>query len=437
VRPERGVFASGVEMHILNLSARQKALATIVLSAAMLAACGDKSQHGMGDMKVPVSVITVEPTRADIYAQLPGRVEAIKDAQIRARVNGIVTGIEFQQGSEVKEGQLLFTIDPAPYRAARGQAYAQLKRAQADAQSARLLAQRYAKLISAHAVSQQDYDNAKSAALQAEASVAAAKAALDAADIDLGYTKVVSPITGRIGKSLITEGALVSATSATQLATVQQISRVYVDLTRSTTELANLRKALASGALAQLPDGSAKVQVVLEDGTLYNHDGKLLFSGISVDPTTGQVNLRAEFDNPDQILLPGMYVRVNLPQGVDEKALMVPTQAVQRTADGLSSLMVVKNSQVTSVPVGVGAEINGKYIITKGLNPGDVVVVEGFQKIRPGAKVQGIPWKQNAQAGGPGAGAPAAGGAAGKEAGHAPAAEAGKDAASKPQQAKK
>ncbi|MCI2807522.1 efflux RND transporter periplasmic adaptor subunit [Eoetvoesiella caeni] len=394
-------------MHSFGLSARRQALMVAVVCTAMLAACGKKPQQNMGDMKVPVSVITVQPMRTDVYAQLPGRVEAIKDAQIRARVSGIVTDINFKQGSEVKDGQLLFTIDPAPYRAVRDQAAAQLKRAQADAQSARLLAQRYAKLIDARAVSRQDYDNAMSASAQAQAAVAAAKATLQSAEIDLGYTKVVSPISGRIGKSLVTEGALVSATSATQLATVQQIDRVYVDLTRSTTELAQLRKALASGVLEQTPGGAAKVHVLLEDGSRYSEEGQLLFSGITVDPTTGQVNLRAEFANKNEILLPGMYVRVQLQQGIDEKALLVPQQAVQRTADGRSSLMLVKDGKATPSPVTVGAEIDGKYIITSGLAAGDVVVVEGFQKIRPGAAVQGMPWKEPGQ---PGAGAPAGGG---------------------------
>jgi membrane fusion protein (multidrug efflux system) len=365
-------------------------------SVAILSACGEKPAAQQGEMKVPVSVVTVATTPTEIYVELPGRVEAIKDAQIRARVTGIVTEINFKQGSDVKDGQLLFTIDPAPYRAVRAQAAAQLKRAQADAQSARLLAQRYSKLIKANAVSRQEYDNAIAASGQAEAAIAAAKATLKSADIDLGYTKVVSPIAGRIGKSLVTEGALVSASNATQLATVQQLDRVYVDLTRSTTELAQLRKALASGVLVQAGDGSAKAEVLLENGAVYDQMGKLLFSGVTVDPTTGQVNLRAEFPNPDEILLPGMYVRVRLQQGTDEKALLVPQQAVQRTADGLSSLMVVKEGKVQPVAVTVGPEINGQWIITQGLSAGDVVVVEGFQKIRPGAAVQAMPWKQQA-----------------------------------------
>lgn len=384
-------------MSNLRLPSGQQVRVAIFSSLLFLAACGEKPQQGApGEMKVPVSVVTVQPTPTEFVVALPGRVDAIKDAQIRARVDGIVNEINFEQGSDVKAGQLLFTIDPAPYQAVRAQAAAQLQRAQADAKSARLLAERYSKLIKANAVSRQEYDNAMASAGQADAAIAAAKATLQSADINLGYTKVDSPINGRIGKSMVTEGALVSAASATQLATVQQIDRVYVDITRSTAQLAQLRRALASGELEQSADGNAKAQVVLEDGTVYDQPGKVLFSGISVDPTTGQVNLRAEFPNPDQILLPGMYVRVRLQQGVDEKALLVPQQALQRTADGRSSLMLVKDGKVQVIPVTVGPESNGNWLITNGLNPGDVVIVEGFQKIRPGAAVQAMPWKNQA-----------------------------------------
>ncbi|PLC54144.1 efflux transporter periplasmic adaptor subunit [Pollutimonas nitritireducens] len=407
-------------MSNLRLPSGQQVRVVIFSSLLLLTACGEKPPSGVpGEMKVPVSVVTVQPTPTEVVVELPGRVEAIKDAQIRARVNGIVTEINFDQGSDVKAGQLLFTIDPAPYRAVRAQAAAQLQRAEADAKSARLLAERYSKLIKANAVSRQEYDNAMAAAGQAEAAIAAAEATLQAADIDLGYTKVDSPIDGRIGKSLVTEGALVSATAATQLATVQQINRVYVDLTRSTAEVSQLRQALASGKLEQSPDGNAKAEVVLEDGSSYDQPGKVLFSGITVDPTTGQVVLRAEFPNPDQILLPGMYVRVRLQQGVDEKALLVPQQALQRTADGLSSLMLVRDGKVQVVAVEVGPESKGNWIITEGLNAGDVVIVEGFQKIRPGAAVQGMPWKPKGSQDG-NASAPAEPGAPGVEKGADP-----------------
>jgi membrane fusion protein (multidrug efflux system) len=371
----------------------------LVCSVLALSACGDKSsQQGPGGMKVPVSAVTVKQETADISVDLPGRVNSVKNAEIRARVTGIVQAINFQQGSEVKEGQLLFTIDPAPYKAQRDQAAAALKRAQADLRAARLLADRYSKLIKANAVSRQDYDNAIAQAGQAEAAVAQAKAALEAADIDLGYTKVTSPISGRIGKSYVTEGALVSATQATLLADVQYLDSVYVDITRSTRELAVLRKAIANGTLTVTADGAARVKVLLEDGSTYPEDGKLLFSGVTVDPTTGQVSLRAEVPNPQQILLPGMYVRVRLQQGTDHKALLVPEQAVQRGSDGLNTLMVIKDGKVAPVAVTVGPLVDGRFIIYKGLNEGDQVIVEGFQKIRPGAPVQPQPWKPQADA---------------------------------------
>ncbi len=356
-----------------------------------------------------VSVITIQPQRAPIVSELPGRVDAVRDAQIRARVTGIVQKIAFEQGGDVKENQLLFKIDPAPYKATYDQATAQLKQAQANLFSAKLLADRYAPLVKANAVSKQEYDNAVASYRQADAAVAAAKAAQDNAAINLGYTDVTSPITGRIGKPLVTEGALVEATSATQMATVQQLDPIYVDFTQSTAELASLRRAFASGQLQQVGKDTARATIVLEDGSEYGQPGKLLFTGITVDPTTGQVNLRAEVPNPDGILLPGMYVRVRLEQGVDDKALMVPQQALQRTADGLQSLMLVKDNKIEQIPVTTGGALKSNWIVTSGLKAGDVVVVEGFQKVRPGAPVQASEWKSGTPA--PGGQAPAQPGA--------------------------
>ena len=372
---------------------QRKASVVVLMSVLALAACGDKPAQGPGGMKVPVSVITVQPQPAEVTVDLPGRISALQDAQVRARVTGIVDAVNFQQGSNVKAGDLLFTIDPAPYKAVRDQAAAQLQRAQADARAARLLANRYAPLVKEKAVSQQEYDNAVAAAAQADAAVASAKAALQAAEIDLGYTKVTSPISGRVGKAYVTEGALVSATQATLLAEVQAFDRVYVDISRSVTQLAQLRKAIEQGVLKPAADASAQVRVILEDGSEHSQPGKLMFSGVSVDPSTGQVNLRAEVVNTNQVLLPGMYVRARIDQGVDEKALLVPQQAVQRDANGDSSLMVVKDDKVTVSPVKVGPVLDGKYLITSGLQGGEVVIVEGFQKIRPGAPVAAMPWK--------------------------------------------
>ena len=258
---------------------QRKASVVVLMSVLALAACGDKPPQGPGGMKVPVSVITVQPQAAEVTVDLPGRISALQDAQVRARVTGIVDAVNFQQGSNVKAGDLLFTIDPAPYKAVRDQAAAQLQRAQADARAARLLANRYAPLVKEKAVSQQEYDNAVAAAAQADAAVASARAALQAAEIDLGYTKVTSPISGRVGKAYVTEGALVSAAQATLLAEVQAFDRVYVDISRSVTQLAQLRKAIEQGVLKPAADGSAQVRVILEDGSEHRQPGKLMFSG--------------------------------------------------------------------------------------------------------------------------------------------------------------
>ncbi|WP_407852305.1 efflux RND transporter periplasmic adaptor subunit [Bordetella petrii] len=383
---------------------RVSGFGAVALAVLVLAGCKEQPQMNPGMPQV--SVVTVQPKPASIISELPGRVDAVRDAQIRARVTGIVQKIEFEQGGDVKDGQLLFKIDPAPYKAARDQAAAQLKQAQADLYSAKALADRYAPLVKANAVSKQEYDNAVAGYRQAEAAVAAAKANLDNASINLGYTDVTSPIDGRIGKPLVTEGALVEAASATQMALVQQLDPVYVDFTQSTGDLAKLRQAFASGQMERVGPDAAKVSVLLEDGSVYPHDGKLLFTGITVDPTTGQVNLRAEVPNPDHILLPGMYVRVRVDEGINKQALLVPQQALQRTADGMQSLMLVKDNKIEQLAVTTGGVIDNQWLITSGLKAGDVVVVEGFQKIRPGAPAQASPWNP----GGAGKAAPPAGG---------------------------
>ncbi|ARP85761.1 efflux RND transporter periplasmic adaptor subunit [Bordetella genomosp. 9] len=390
-------------------------LGAAIVAALLLAGCGEKPQMNPGPPQV--SVITVQPERTPRVADLPGRVDAVREAEIRARVTGIVQKIVFQQGGDVKENDLLFKIDPAQYKAAYDQAAAQLKQSQADLYSAKALADRYAPLVKANAVSKQEYDNAVASYRQADAAVAAAKANLQNAAINLGYTNVTSPIKGRIGKPLVTEGALVEASSATQMALVQQLDPIYVDFTQSTSDLAALRKAFNAGQLQKVGNDAALAKVVLEDGSEYQHAGKLLFTGITVDPTTGQVNLRAEFPNPDQVLLPGMYVRVRLTQGISDQALLVPQQALQRTPDGMQSLMLVKDGKIDQVTVTTGEAINGRWIVTSGLKAGDVVVVEGFQKVRPGAPVQVSQWapgKGNAAAG-QGAAQPGQGGQSGQQ----------------------
>lgn len=369
-------------------------LRVVLISATLvLAACGDKpQQQDMAGMKVPVNVVQVQPEVTPIFVELPGRVEAIEEALVRARVNGVVEAINFEQGAEVQAGDLLFTIDPAPYIAARDQAAAQLKNAEAAALSANSLGQRYSKLIKENAISRQEYDNAMAQVQQSRANIDLAKANLAAAQINLSYTKVTAPISGRIGKAEITKGALVSATQATHLATIQHLDELYVDINRPVGEVMALRKAVAEGKLKADAQGQAPVTAIYDDRSVYSEQGKLLFSGVAVDPLTGQLNMRALFPNPNQDLLPGMFVRVRLEQAVSENALLVPNQAVQYASNGAASLMVVEGGVVKAVPVQLGNQIDGRLIVTEGLNPGDTVVVAGFQKIRPGAPVQPLPW---------------------------------------------
>ncbi|MCD8505586.1 MAG: efflux RND transporter periplasmic adaptor subunit [Burkholderiaceae bacterium] len=340
-----------------------------------------------------VDTITLEPTEAVIRADLPGRVDAVRNAQVRARVTGIVQEILFEQGSVVARNQPLFTIDSAPYQAAFDRARADLLRAQADERAAIALSKRYAPLVKINAVSRQEYDDAVARADQARANVLAAQAALASAEIDLGYTTVTSPIDGRIGEALVTEGALVEATTATQMALVQQITPIYVDVYQSVAELSKLRRDFKDGKLKQVSNDAAEVSVILEDGSLYPGKAKLLFTGTTVNETTGQVVLRTEVENPDAVLLPGMYVRVRVEQAVSEQALLVPPQALQRAANGLTNVYVVRDGKATLVPVQVGNDYENKVIISEGLAAGDEVIVAGFQKIREGASVQTRPWQ--------------------------------------------
>jgi len=361
--------------------------------ALLIVLSGCSKEQEQPRMVPLVSTVKVVPERAAITSDLPGRVAPVREAQIRARVTGIVQKIEFKQGGDVKEGQLLFKIDPAQYQASYEQAAAQLKRAQADAYAANLLAKRYAPLVKANAISKQEFDNAQASARQADAVVAGAKAALDSAAINLGYTSVTSPITGRIGRPLVTEGPLVEGSVATQMAVVQQLSPIYVDLNQSTAELARLRKMFKDGSLQKVAEDAAKVVVILEDGSTYPEPARLLFTGISVNEGTGQVTLRTEVQNPDQVLLPGMFVRVRIDQGIDDNAILIPAQALQRGADGKNSVMVVKDGKVAVAPVALGPNHEGRVLITQGLKADDEVIVEGFQKVRPGVPVKAVPWK--------------------------------------------
>jgi membrane fusion protein (multidrug efflux system) len=377
---------------------RARRLLCIAAAVAPLAACGPSNNAAGSAAAAPpppeVGVITVAPRPVGLVTELPGRLEASRVAQVRARVAGIVTKRLFTEGSEVKAGQPLFQIDPAIYQANVASAQATVARAQANVTQATAQAERYKPLLEANAVSKQDYINAVAAQKTAEADVAAAKAALQSGQINLGYAAVTAPISGRIGRALVTEGALVGQGEATPLAVVQQINPMYVNFTQSTTDVLKLRRAIASGQFKRAGSGeAASVRIVLEDGSDYPELAKLLFSDLTVDQTSGQITLRAEVPNPNGLLLPGMYVRVRLAQAETPSGILVPQQAVQRGSTGDSVMVVSADGKVTPRPVKVGSAQNGMWVILGGVSAGEMVMVDGFQKLRGTAPVKPVPWQ--------------------------------------------
>jgi membrane fusion protein (multidrug efflux system) len=332
---------------------------------------------------------------------------------VRARAAGILLKRVFTEGSDVKAGQLLFRIDPSSLQSNVAAAEASLARAQANLTQATAQAERYKPLLEANAISKQDYVNAVAAQKTAEADVASAKANVQIGQINLGYAAVTAPISGRIGRALVTEGALVGQGEATPLALIQQIDPMYVNFTQSTTDVLALRRAVASGKFKRsgAADGG-EVTIVLEDGSVYPKRGKLLFSDLSVDPTSGQITLRAEVANPGGLLLPGMYVRVRIEQAETPSGIVVPQQAVQRGSTGDSVMVVGADGTVAPRPVKVGAAQGGDWVILDGLKGGETVMVDGFQKLRGSAPVKPVPWQRPGAASAPApAAAPTAGGA--------------------------
>jgi membrane fusion protein (multidrug efflux system) len=393
------------------------AAAAVVLAAALVAGCGRSGAQGGaggppgGMPPLQVGVVTVKAETLPLTTELPGRVEAARVAQVRARVTGIVQKRLFTEGSDVKAGQKLFLIDPAPYQAAANSARASLAKAQANAKQATALAERYKPLREANAISQQDYLNAEAGAQQAQADVAAAKAALETAELNLGYATVTAPISGHIGRALVTEGALVSQAEATQLALIQQVDPVYVNFTQSVSEVEKLRESLRSGQARSL-NGAVPVRIVMEDGTELPQNGKLLFSDLSVDPSTGEISLRAEVPNPGMRLLPGMYVRGRIAQVAVTGAMLVPQQAVSRGTQGDTVMVVGPKNMPTPTPVKLGGAQGDNWVVLGGLKPGDQVIVDGFQKMRPGAPVTPVPWSGAAPAAAGAGSAPAVAAAA-------------------------
>jgi membrane fusion protein (multidrug efflux system) len=385
---------------------RLSAVSLAVLLA--LAACGKKDDPAAAGAARPpaqVGVITTKFEPVALQTELPARVEPVRVAQVRARVNGVVLKRLFTEGSEVKAGQVLYQIDAAPYEAALASARANLIKSQAVLNQAAAQAERYKPLVEANAVSKQEYVNVVATQKTAEADVAAQKAAVQTAQLTTGYASVTAPISGRIGRALVTEGALVSASEATQLAVIQQTSTVYLNITQSATELQKLRRAAGAGAA-----GSIAVTVILDDGSELGRKGKLLFSDVTVDPTSGQVALRAEVPNPDNALLPGQYVRARLSQASLPAAMLVPQQAVTRGNNGDTVIVVGADNKPAPRPVKIGSQQGANWVVLDGLKEGEKVVVDGFQKMMvPGAPVTPVPWSPAPAAAAP---APAAAGAA-------------------------
>ncbi len=378
--------------------------ATVVLLSLALVACGKKEAAAPaggppgGGMPPPeVGVVVAKAGEIGLVTELPGRLEASRVAEVRARAAGILLKRVFREGSDVKAGQPLFRIDPAPYEATLRSAEASLARAEANAAQAKALAERYKPLVEANAVSKQDYANAVASQKAAEADVQASRASVTTARISVGYATVTAPISGRIGRALVTEGALVGQGEATPLATIQQIDPLYVNFTQSATEVMRMRRAMAQGQLqrASGPD-AAEVRVVLEDGTEFAQRGRLLFSDLTVDPTTGQITLRAEVPNPKGELLPGMYVRVKTEQAQVDKAISVPQQAVTRTEQGDTVTIVGADGKLSKRNVKITAGQNNRWIVTDGLKEGEQVMVDGFQKLQmlpPNTPVKAVPWQ--------------------------------------------
>ena len=392
------------------------ALAVALAAALALGACGQKSDApaaGASPRAPEVGVITVQPRDIGLVTELPGRLEASRVAEVRARAAGILQKRLFREGSDVKAGQQLFLIDSAPYQASVAQAEASVAQAEASLAQSRALAERYRPLVAVNAISKQEYDNAVAAQKTAEANVAAAKAALTTSRINLGYATVTAPISGRIGRALVTEGELVGQGTPTELAVIQQIDPLYINFTQSASEALKLKAAMASGKYKQSSANAANVRVVLEDGIVYPQTGRLLFTDLTVDATSGQVTLRAEVPNPERALLPGLYVRVRLEQAQVDNGILLPQQAVTRSGKADTVMVVGPDNHVTPRVVKLGPAQGSNWVVLDGLKSGEQVMVDGFQKLprgKPGDPivVQPVPWQPQGAAKAPAAPASAA-----------------------------
>ncbi|HQR45433.1 MAG TPA: efflux RND transporter periplasmic adaptor subunit [Thermoanaerobaculia bacterium] len=365
----------------------------LAAAAAAPAACRRGASGPPPGGPVEVAVVAVKPERIVLTTELPGRTSPYLVAEIRPQVNGLIRERAFEEGSDVRAGDLLYQIDPAPYQAAYEQAKAALAMAEANVPAARLRAERLKGLVEIRATGRQNYDDALAALQQAEASVAASRAAEESARINLSYTPIRAPIPGRIGKSSVTVGALVTAYQPVPLAVIQQLDPIYVDVTQSSAEILRLKQSLASGRLKRSGEGWSRVKLVLEDGAPYALEGKLKFRDVTVDPTTGSVTLRMVFPNPDHVLLPGMFVRAIVEEGVDEEAILVPQQGVTRDQKGQPYALVAgRDGKVEQRMLALDRAVGDQWLVSKGLGPDDRVVVEGLQRVRPGSEVKTVPF---------------------------------------------
>ncbi len=368
----------------------------VALLALMILLGGCDLGHGQqtGPPPVPeVATVTIQPQPVELATELPGRTSPYLVAEIRPQVNGIIKKRLFREGSDVKAGQLLYQIDPAPFQVALDSAKASLGKAQANLPSIRLKAERYKELLAEKAVSRQDTDDAAAAMEQAKADIEYWKAQVEAARINLGYTKVTAPISGRIGKSSVTDGALVTAYQTMSLATIQQLDPIYVDVTQSSAELLRLKRHLETGQLSSDGRNGRKVRVLLEDGTPFALEGALQFRDVTVDQATGSFTLRIVVPNPQHVLLPGMYVRALIMEGVAEQAILVPQQGVNRNPKGEPFVLVLDEAgNVQQRMLTLNRALGDQWLVSSGLSPGERLIVEGMLNVRPGATVKAVPW---------------------------------------------
>ncbi len=366
--------------------------AILSMTVLGLSGCGRGDKDAKATPPPEVAVVTIQSEVVAMTTELPGRTSPFAISDVRPQITGIIQARLFQEGATVKAGQPLYQIDPATYQASFDQAKAQLAYAKANVRTTRLKAERYADLVKINGVAKQDADDAAAAYGQAVALVAEDAASLESARINLGYTRITSPITGRIGTSSFTQGALVTTGQTSALTTVQTLDPIYVDIVQSTSDLLKLRRALAKGALTDAGSASTAIRLTLDDGTAYAPEGELKLTDVTVDQTTGSVTLRAVFPNPDAILLPGMYVRAVVPQGSDPAALLAPQRGVTRDQSGKATAMIVDSEgKAQSRSIETGKMIGNRWLVTKGLNAGDRVIVEGIQNIKAGQPVHIAP----------------------------------------------